>query len=43
MADPTDVGLLAELARLTGCRIRPYCSAAQDIVGMIHKAHKRDD
>ncbi len=43
MADPTDAGLLEELSQLTGCRIRPYCSAAQDIVGMIHKAHKRDD
>jgi len=43
MADPTDAGLLAELAQRTGCRVRPYCSAAQDIVGMIHKAHKRDD
>jgi hypothetical protein len=43
MADPTDAALLEELARLTECRIRPYCSAAQDIVGMIHKAHKRDD
>ncbi len=43
MADPTDTGLLAEIAERTGLRIRPYCSAAQDIVGMIHKAHKRDD
>jgi len=43
MMDPTDAGLLAELTEKTGLKIRPFCSAAQDIVGMIQKAHKRED
>ncbi len=43
MMDPTDSETLAQLAEKTGLRIRPFCSAAQDIVGMIHKAHKRED
>jgi hypothetical protein len=43
MMDPTDTALIAEIAEKTGLTVRAFCSAAQDIVGMIHKAHKRDD
>lgn len=43
MMDPTDTALLAEIEERTGCKVRGYCSAAQDILVMIHKAHKRDD
>ncbi len=38
--DPTDTALQEEIARLTERRVMPYCSAAQDIMVMIHKAHK---
>lgn len=40
--DPTDTALQEEIARMTERRVMPYCSAAQDIMVMIHKAHKRD-
>lgn len=40
--DPTDTALQEEIGRMTERRVVPYCSAAQDIMVMIHKAHKRD-
>ncbi|MCE7873692.1 hypothetical protein DYH09_25410 [bacterium CPR1] len=40
--DPTDTALQEEIAQMTERRVMPYCSAAQDIMVMIHKAHKRD-
>ena len=43
MLDPTDAELVSQIAERTGCRVRAYCSAAQDIMVMIHKGHKRDD
>lgn len=40
--DPTDTALQEEIGRMTERRVMPYCSAAQDIMVMIHKAHKRE-
>ncbi|MBI3928535.1 MAG: hypothetical protein HY319_23545 [Armatimonadetes bacterium] len=42
MMDPTDQALMAEIAALTGLEVKSCCSAAQDIMVMIHKAHRVD-
>lgn len=42
MMDPTDDELVAQVAEKTGCEISTCLSAAQDIMVMIHKAHKVD-
>lgn len=43
MMDPTDAALVETIQERTGCKVRPYLSAAQDILVMVHKGHKRDD
>lgn len=43
MMDPTDAAVVAAIEERTGCKVRPYLSAAQDILVMVHKGHKRDD
>lgn len=43
MMDPTDSALVAEIEQRTGLRVLASLSAAQDILAMTHKAHKRDD
>lgn len=42
MMDPTAEELIDEVAQKTGLEVRAVCSAAQDIMVMIHKAHKLD-
>lgn len=43
MMDPTDTAVVAAIEERTGCKVRPFLSAAQDILVMVHKGHKRDD
>lgn len=43
MMDPTDKALIKELETLLGSRVKPFCSAAQDIVSSVRKAHKQDE
>ncbi len=42
MMDPTDAALIADLKERLGMEIEPVCSAAQDIMVMVGKAHKSD-
>ncbi len=42
MMDPTDSALIKSLEEKLGCGVEVACSAAQDIMVMIHKAHKAD-
>jgi len=42
MMDPTDTELIAELKDRLGMEIDPVCSAAQDIMVVVGKAHKAD-
>ncbi|MEW6278656.1 MAG: hypothetical protein AB1758_08555 [Candidatus Eremiobacterota bacterium] len=42
MMDPTNQALIDEVAARCERKVIPFCSAAQDIMVMIHKAHKRD-
>ncbi|HXE71096.1 MAG TPA: hypothetical protein VNO81_00420 [Candidatus Nitrosotenuis sp.] len=43
MMDPTDSDLIAEIQERTRLKVKAYCSAAQDIMVMVHKAHKKED
>ncbi|MCR5663220.1 MAG: hypothetical protein K6G50_14005 [bacterium] len=43
MMDPTDKSLIKELENLLGSKVKPFCSAAQDIVSSVRKAHKQDE
>lgn len=43
MMDPTDQATMDAIAEKTGLKVVPYCSAAQDILVMVTKAHKKDD